>query len=68
MASVSGRYCAGRLYTRRRGHRHLLAIVLAKAHGLSAVTVATKTKDIKAAVAKARKGGGPALIHVQLEL
>lgn len=43
-------------------------IELAKAHGLSAVSVAAKTKDIKAAVAKARKGDGPALIHVQLEL
>lgn len=43
-------------------------IDLAKAHGLSAVSVAAKTKDIKAAVAKARKGEGPALVHVQLEL
>ena len=43
-------------------------IDLAKAHGLSAVSVAAKTKDIKAAVANARKGVGPALVHVQLEL
>lgn len=44
------------------------AVDLAKAQGLTTVEAKPTSKDIKAAVSKARKSAIPTLIHVQLEL